>query len=68
MLDGLKGSPRPSPRCPPDAVVQTCIAYLMGHSVGFASWKKRKMIVAAPKPICRACSAAAAAAALNAFD
>jgi transposase-like protein len=60
VVDGLKGFP--------DAVVQTCIVHLIRYSMQFASWKERKIIAAALKPIYRAESAEAAARELDAFD
>ena len=52
----------------PDAVIQTCIVHLIRYSMQFASWKERKAIAAALKPIYRADNAEAAACALEAFD
>ena len=68
VVDGLKGFPEAITAVFPDTVVQTCIVHLIRYSMQFASWKERKPIVAALKPIYRASSAAAAAAALEAFD
>jgi hypothetical protein len=45
----------------PEALVQTCIVHLIRYSMQFASWKERKAIAAALKPVYGAESAAAAA-------
>jgi len=37
----------------PEALVQTCIVHLIRYSMQFASWKERKTIAAAFKPISR---------------
>lgn len=68
VVDGLKGFPDAITTVFPDAVVQTCIVHLIRYSMQFASWKERKPIVAALKPIYRADSAQAAANELEAFD
>ena len=68
VVDGLKGFPEAITSVFPDTVVQTCIVHLIRFSMQFASWKERKPIVAALKPIYRSSSAAAAAAALEEFD
>jgi putative transposase len=68
VVDGLKGFPEAITAVFPDTVVQTCIVHLIRYSLQFASWKERKPIVAALKPIYRAANAAAAAAALTEFD
>ena len=68
VVDGLKGFPEAITAVFPDTVVQTCIVHLIRYSMQFASWKERKIIAAALKPIYRAESAAAAAAALSDFD
>ena len=52
----------------PQTVVQTCIVHLIRYSMQFASWKERKTIALALKPIYRAESAEAAARELQAFD
>jgi putative transposase len=49
-------------------VVQTCIVHLIRYSMQFASWKERKMIAAALKPIYRAENAETARERLEAFD
>lgn len=52
----------------PDTVVQTCIVHLIRYSMQFASWKERKAIAKALKPIYAAPSAEAAVAALDEFE
>lgn len=68
VVDGLKGFPEAITAAFPDAVVQTCIVHLIRYSMQFASWKERKPIVAALKPIYRAENAEAAARELETFD
>jgi putative transposase len=68
VVDGLKGFPEAIATAYPETVVQTCIVHLIRYSLQFASWKERKAIVAALKPIYRAENAAAAARELEAFD
>lgn len=68
VVDGLKGFPEAITAVFPETVVQTCIVHLIRYSLQFASWKERKPIVAALKPVYRAENAAAAAGELDAFD
>ena len=68
VVDGLKGFPDAISAVFPDTVVQTCIVHLIRYSMQFASWKERKLIAAALKPVYRASSAEAAASALEAFE
>lgn len=68
VVDGLKGFPEAITAVFPDTVVQTCIVHLIRYSMQFASWKERKLIAAALKPIYRADSAQAAELELQAFD
>lgn len=68
VVDGLKGFPEAITAAFPDTVVQTCIVYLIRYSMQFASWKERKAISAALKPIYRADNAETAAGELDAFD
>ncbi|MFM7121895.1 MAG: IS256 family transposase, partial [Gammaproteobacteria bacterium] len=67
VVDGLKGFPEAIEAVFPKALVQTCIVYLIRYSRSFASWKERKMVAAALKPIYQALDADAAEAALDAF-
>ena len=68
VVDGLKGFPEAITAVFPDTVVQTCVVHLIRYSMQFASWKERRAIAAALKPIYRADHAAAAALELDAFD
>ena len=68
VVDGLKGFPEAITSVFPDTSVQTCIVHLIRYSMQFASWKERKPIASALKPIYRAANAEAAAAELEAFD
>src|SRR5690606_30073173 len=68
VVDGLKGFLEAVTAVFPDAVVQTCIVHLIRYSMQFASWKERKIIAAALKPIYRADDAQAAERELQAFD
>ena len=68
VVDGLKGFPEAITAVFPDTVVQTCVVHLIRYSMQFASWKERRAIAAALKPIYRADHAAAAAVELDAFD
>ena len=67
VVDGLKGFPEAINAVFPDALVQTCIVHLIRYSMQFASWKERKAICAALKPIYGAESASAAATRLDEF-
>ena len=51
VVDGLKGFPEAITSVFPKTVVQTCIVHLIRYSMQFASWKERKPIAAALKPI-----------------
>lgn len=68
VVDGLKGFPEAITAVFPDTVVQTCIVHLIRYSMQFASWKERKAIAAALKPIYRAPDVESAIQQLNAFD
>lgn len=68
VVDGLKGFPEAITSLFPDCVVQTCIVHLIRYSMQFASWKERKALAKALKPIYSAASAEAAAAELDAFE
>ncbi len=68
VVDGLKGFPEAITTVFPETIVQTCIVHLIRYSMQFASWKERKPLAAALRPVYRASNAAAAAAALDAFD
>ena len=68
VVDGLKGFPDAITTMFPETVVQTCIVHLIRYSMQFASWKERKAIAAALRPIYRAVDAAAALRELEAFE
>lgn len=68
VVDGLKGFPEAITSVFPKTVVQTCIVHLIRYSMQFASWKERKLIGAALRPIYQAESAAAARERLEDFD
>src|SRR6184192_1263773 len=60
VVDGLKGFPEAITSVFPKTVVQTCIVHLIRYSMHFATWKERRLIGAALRPIYQAESAAAA--------
>ena len=68
VVDGLKGFPDAITSVFPKTVVQTCIVHLIRDSMHFASWKERRPIGAALKPIYQADSAALARERLENFD
>ena len=63
VVDGLKGFPEAITAVYPETVVQTCIVHLIRNSLQLASWKERKTLVSALKPIYQAESVEAAEAA-----
>jgi putative transposase len=65
---GLKGMPEALGTVYPATTLQTCIVHLMRNSLDYASWKDRKALAAAIKPIYRATSADAALAELDSFE
>ena len=68
VVDGLKGFPEAISAVFPEALVQTCLVHLIRYSMHFASWKERKAIAAALRPVYGAESAAAAVERLQEFD
>jgi putative transposase len=68
VTDGLKGIGEALGAVFPATTLQTCIVHLIRNSLDFASWKERKALATALKPIYTAPSAEAAAAALDAFE
>lgn len=68
VVDGLKGFPDAITAVFPETIVQTCIVHLIRYSMQFASWKERKIIAKALRPIYGAASAEAAAEALDEFE
>jgi putative transposase len=67
VTDGLKGMPEALATVFPATTLQTCIVHLIRNSLDYASWKDRKALAAAIKPIYTAASAEAAEAELDAF-
>lgn len=67
VTDGLKGMPDALAAVYPATTLQTCLVHLIRHSLDFTTWKTRKPLAAALRPIYTAPSAEAAAAALDAF-
>jgi len=67
VTDGLKGMPEALAAVYTDTTLQTCIVHLIRNSLDYASWKERKALAAAIKPIYKAASAEAAMAELDAF-
>ncbi len=68
VTDGLKGMPEALGTVFPATTLQTCIVHLIRNSLDYASWKDRKLLAAAIRPIYTAASAEAAEAALDAFE
>ena len=68
VTDGLKGMQEALGAVFPATTLQTCIVHLIRNSLGYASWKDRKALAAAIKPVYTAPSAEAALAELDAFE
>jgi transposase-like protein len=68
VTDGLKGMPEALAAVYPETTLQTCIVHLIRNSLDYVSWKERKALAAAIKPIYKAASAEAALAELDAFE
>ncbi len=74
VTDGLKGMPEALSAVFPASTLQTCIpgtsprTHLIRNSLDYASWKDRRALAAALRPIYAAPSAEAALAALDAFE
>lgn len=68
VTDGLKGMPEALGAVYPAATLQTCIVHLIRNSLDYASWKDRKALAAAIRPIYTAAGADAAAVELDAFE
>ena len=68
VVDGLKGFPDAINAIFPETQVQTCIVHLIRNSLAFASWKERRPIATALKPIYRAENPVIARERLEAFD
>lgn len=68
VTDGLKGMAEALGAVFPATTLQTCIVHLIRNSLDYASWKDRKALAAAIKPIYTAPSAEAAQSELDAFE
>jgi len=68
VTDGLKGMPEALGAVFPATTLQTCIVHLIRNSLDYASWKDRKALAAAIRPIYTASNAEAALAELDAFE
>ncbi len=68
VTDGLKGMPEALGAAFPATTLQTCIVHLMRNSLDYSSWKDRRALAAAIRPIYTAVSVEAAEAELNAFE
>lgn len=66
--DGLTGFPDAIETVWPQATVQTCVVHLIRNSIKYCSWKDRKKVVAALKPIYTAATVEAAADAMDTFE
>ncbi len=67
VVDGLKGLAEAIETVFPRTTVQTCILHLIRNSLEYASWKDRRAVAAAIRPIYRAANAAAAERELEEF-
>lgn len=68
VTDGLKGMEQALNAVFPATTLQTCIVHLIRSSLDYASWKERRTVAAALKPIYSAATVEAALAALVAFE
>ena len=66
-VDGLKGFPDAIEAVYPQTRVQLCIVHLIRNSLRYVSWKERKSVAAALKPIYQAATVDAAELALEEF-
>lgn len=67
VTDGLKGMREALEVAYPQTTLQTCIVHLLRHSLSWASWKERRGLAAALKPIYTAANAQTAEQELRAF-
>lgn len=51
VVDGLKGLAEAIEVAYPQTTVQTCIVHLIRNSLDYASWKDRKAVAAALRPV-----------------
>ena len=68
VTDGLTGMGEALGAVFPATTLQTCIVHLIRNSLDYASWKDRKQLATALRPIYTAVSAEAAERALDAFE
>ena len=68
VVDGLKGFPEAIEAAFPEAMVQTCIVHLIRHSLAHASWRERRQLASALRPIYQADTAEEAEKALKKFE
>ena len=68
VTDGLKGMGEALAVVYPATTLQTCIVHLIRNSLDYASWKERKALAAAIKPIYTAASAESAEEELTTFE
>jgi len=68
VTDGLKGIPQALEAVFPDTTLQTCIVHLIRNSLDFASWKDRRPLAQALRPIYTAPTAEAAQCRLEEFE
>ena len=67
VVDDLRGFPEAIETVYPQAHIQTCIVHSIRNSLSLASWKDRKSLAAALKPVYQAVTADSAAVALQEF-
>ena len=68
VVKGLRGFPEAIEAVYAQAQIQTCIVHLIRNSMTLASWKDRKMLAAALKPVYQTVNAETAEAALDEFS
>jgi len=68
VTDGLKGIGEALGAVFPATTLQTCIVHLIRNSLDYASWKDRKLLATALRPVYTAANAEAAAQALDEFE
>ncbi len=68
VTDGLKGIGEALGAVFPAITLQTCIMHLIRNTLDYASWKGRKLLAAALRPVYTAASAEAAAQAVDEFE
>lgn len=68
VVAGVKGLAEAMETVFPQTTVQTCVVHLIRNSLDYVSWKDRKAVATAIRPIYTASTEAAAQAALEAFE